>query len=75
MIRNSFSVLCSSLHIGLHNVGHSGDEFSICRLSPAGGDGISEVFFQDVQISSGPGHFDEMADGTPKIPFIGILVA
>ena len=50
--------LCGSLHIGLHNVGHSRDELPIGGFATAGGDGVAEVFLQNVQVSPGPGNFD-----------------
>ena len=67
--------LCSSLYVGLHHVGHSGDELAVGRFAPGGGDGVAEVFLQHIQVSPGPGHLDEVTDGTPKIPFIGIFMA
>jgi 23S rRNA (uracil1939-C5)-methyltransferase len=44
-------------------------------FAPEGRDGVTEVFSQNIQISPGPGDFDQVSDGTLKIPFIGILVA
>ena len=67
--------LCCFLHIGLDHVGHSGDELAIGGFATAGGDGVAEILFQHIQITTAPGHFDEMADGSLKIPFIGIFMA
>ena len=68
-------LLCHFPQAGFDNVCQTGDKLAIGRLAPAGGDGIAEIFVQHIDITPDPGHLDEMPDGTPKIPFIGILVA
>ena len=64
--------LCRLPHAGFHHIGHPGDEFPIGGFSPAGGDGISKIFLQNVQISPAPGYFNQMPDSPQVIPVIGI---
>ena len=75
LIGRGFVFLCSLLYILLHHIGHTGDELAVGGFAAAGGDGVAKVFFQGIQIAPAPGHFDQMADGPLKIPFIGIFMA
>ena len=59
----------------LYHVAHPGDELAVGGFAFFGTDGIAEVTVQYLPVPSGPGDFNQVADGPQKIAFIGILVA
>ena len=58
----SFS-LCRFPQTLFYHIAHSCDEFSIGGLAFFGADGVAEVAVQGFPVASGPGDFDEVADG------------